>query len=297
MKTKAITEGAVFVAIYTVIVLFTKYLFVTVDSLVYYVAPLPIAIYAARNEIKLSIITFLATIALAFIFGNPIYVLVLHIPNLIVGLAFGLFEKTRTRNILQLLITFILCFIANILSVYLFEQVTKIGYFDDVVTTVANLFKSLNTTIITNLVTGIMYAVLVFDAFIKALLLTMLFDILVKRLGLLPKREKRQIQVKYHPAIGVAYIIMSFIFAYFTVKNFTLDPTAIEKIMFIVSSCILAIASLYLLMQLSFFLAMNLKNKKSYVILTIAAIICFPISLMFTVVINFIFKKRIIINQ
>ena len=97
---KAITEGAIFTAFYALLALIGKYL--SVDSLIYYFTPLPIAIYVARNKITYSIAVFFASVLISFLFvADPILALFVIMPNIIVGFLFGALEKYSKLKIIN----------------------------------------------------------------------------------------------------------------------------------------------------------------------------------------------------
>ena len=85
---KAITEGAIFTAIYGILAIISRYLLMGTDSLLYYFTPLPISLYIAKNKLSYSITVLFASILLSFLFADPIITALVIVPNIIVG--FGL---------------------------------------------------------------------------------------------------------------------------------------------------------------------------------------------------------------
>ena len=65
---KAITEGAIFTAIYGILAIISRYLLMGTDSLLYYFTPLPISLYIAKNKLSYSITVLFASILLSFLF-------------------------------------------------------------------------------------------------------------------------------------------------------------------------------------------------------------------------------------
>ena len=64
---KAITEGAIFTAIYGILAIISRYLLMGTDSLLYYFTPLPISLYIAKNKLSYSITVLFASILLSFL--------------------------------------------------------------------------------------------------------------------------------------------------------------------------------------------------------------------------------------
>lgn len=129
----AITEGGIFAAIYALLAIVSRYLLTGTDSMLYYFTPLPIAIYVVRNKITYSVAVLAASVALSFLFANPIVAVMVIMPNIIVGFVLGCLEKFSKIKILNYLTIFILCFTVSLISIAAYELINGIDYWEDIV--------------------------------------------------------------------------------------------------------------------------------------------------------------------
>ena len=138
---KAITEGGIFTAIYALLAIVSRYLLTGTDSLIYYFTPLIMAIYIIRNKLPYSIAVLFASIALSFLFANPILCLMVITPNLIIGFIFGCLEKYSKLKFINYIITFGLCFIVSVISIAAFEIINGIDYWENFSLIIYNFVK------------------------------------------------------------------------------------------------------------------------------------------------------------
>lgn len=290
---KSITEAGIFVALYCLLAIITRYLITGTDSMLYYIWPLPIAIYSARTKLSYSIAATLASIVLSFLFANPMYVLMLIIPNIFIGFLLGTFEKIKTVKIINYLIVFIICLIADFLSVYAYELITGVSYWQDMINPLSkllNFFIDINQEKIINLVKIISVVVLIIDSVIKTVFLYVLFILIVKRLKLIDNYQvKLKIPLRYHYLMTIIYIALLMLTS-FLAKIFLTNNTWLLEIIYILSISVLFILSIYILYQVAFFIRLKIKtNSNIYmIILLLLEFILFPISIIIGLILNLI---------
>lgn len=291
---RAITEGAIYVAIYGLIALLTRFVVTATDSMLYYFLPLPISIYAARQKIGYSVACVLASIVLAFLFTNYIYVLTLFIPNIIIGFIFGVLNVKCHNRLINYVVIFILMLGADFLSVYAYELITKVGYFDDMIDIAAKILKffaqDVDSDIITKIVKIAGIAVLLVDSIVKEILTYLLFTIIVVRLKLVKDYKLTfQIPLVYNFIISLVYL--AFTASLFLLTKWTFIDGSIPATIFLVIVLTLHfMLGIYLIYQFAVYIRFKIKNQNK-VILIIIILLCFllfPISILYSLVLNFI---------
>lgn len=288
----AITEGAIFAAIYGILALISRYLIMGTDSLMYYFTPLPLSIYVVRNKTSYSIAVLLASILLSFLFANPILTLMVIGPNIILGFVFGLLEKYSKVKILNYLITFLCCLTASFLSIYAYELITNVGYFDDIIPFASNILKLFgieDTNFLKIIIEVTSYATIIIDAVIKSVLLYLIFVVLVKRLKLITDYTiKIKIPMKYNSWIAVIYILFILVF-YFSFVMLNLYNLIIFKFLVILTISIIFLYSAYLIYQFVIFLRFKFKNIRNslFILIILLCFLLFPISIISAIILNF----------
>lgn len=290
---KSITEAAVFVALYCLIAILTRYIITGVDSFIYYIYPLPLAIYSARTKVTYSIAAGFAVVVLSFLFTNPIYVLMLMIPNVLIGLTMGILERQSNTKIINYLTVFIISLIANFISVYAYELITGISYFQDITNFVTNFFKTfidLSTESIIQFVTILGVTVLLIDALIKTLFLYVLFTIIVQRLKLIDNYKPNfKIPLRYSYLLSIIYIVLLVIGIILSKQLINIESIFLEIIYIFILSSILML-SFYFLYQVSFFFRIIFRNKSNifFIIIILMVFILFPLSIILGIILNLI---------
>lgn len=290
---KAITEGGIFTAAYALLAIISRYLLTGTDSLIYYFTPLVIAIYVIRNKISFSIAVLFASIALSFLFANPIVTLMVILPNIIIGFVFGCLEKYSKLKLMNYIITFGLCFIANIISIIAFEVIQGVDYWEDVVVIINNFaeyFPVLNSGLVESIIKIAIIATLLIDSVIKTVLLYLVISIIIIRLKLVENYTlKVKLPLKYTYIIAVIYM-MIFI-AFIIVLNIHINyETIVTESIVAVMLTTLFLYSLYLTYQFIIFIRFKFKNLKTIylVLITVICTLLFPISTLIGLILNLI---------
>ena len=290
---KAITEGGIFTAAYALLAIISRYLLTGTDSLIYYFTPLIMAIYFIRNKLSFSIAVLFASIALSFLFANPMIALMVITPNIIIGFVLGCLEKNCKLKIVNYVSVFGLCFIASIISIAAFEIINGVDYWEDVISIInnfTNYFPNLNLEIVDSVIKVCTLVVILIDSVIKTVLLYLVISIIIIRLKLIENYSvKIKLPLKFSFIVSIVYILLFVIFM--IVFNIYLNNATIltESVVAIMLTIIL-IFSLYLTYQFIIFVRFKFKSLKNiYIILiTILSVLLLPVSTLFGLILNII---------
>lgn len=290
---KAVTEGGIFTAIYALLAIVSRYLLTGTDSLIYYFTPLPMAIYVVRNKTTYSIAVLAASIALSFLFANPIITLMIIMPNIIVGFVLGCLEKFNKIKILNYLIICILCFTVNLISIAAYELINGIDYWEDIVKILNNFFDSNNSNIpplIKSIVDIATTATILIDSIIKTVMLYLVISIIIMRLKLIPDYSiKIKLPLKFNFKISLGYIFFFMLFFVITYLYGLYQSTILEIILSVLLT-IIFIYSIYLTYQTICVIQFRFKNIKKglFIIIIILSILLLPFSVILGLILNFI---------
>ena len=290
---KAITEGGIFAAVYAVLAIISRYLLTGTDSMLYYFTPLPMSIYVVRNKPTYSIAVLAASIALSFLFANPLVALMVIMPNIIVGFVLGLLEKYSKIKILNYLLIFILCYTVSLISIAAYEIINGIDYWEDIIkllNTITGYFDYYNESLIKSIVDIATSATILVDSVIKTVMLYLVLSIIIIRLKLIPNysiKIKLPLKFSYKISLGYVFIfIILLIISWFYVSQ----QTMVFEILMSILLTIIFIYSIYLTYQTIFFIQFRFSNMKKgiFILIIILSIILLPISTILGIILNFI---------
>ena len=200
MTVKDLTLGAIIAALYAILVIFGRLVAVTFDSLIYYIIPLPIAIYTYLKGYKTGLIALFTMIAVSFLIQvSWIDVLVLSIPNLLIGYLFGVFKR-KINNGINIFIIFLLSLGACYLSFISLKITTGLSFFEytfNDMESINHLFN-LPDSIFTRVITILIPIVIILDSLMKSVFLYVVFIIVVKVLKI---DENITIKINLNPNI------------------------------------------------------------------------------------------------
>ncbi|MBE6130468.1 MAG: DUF2232 domain-containing protein [Erysipelotrichaceae bacterium] len=289
---KAITEGGIFAGIYALLAIISRYLLTGTDSMLYYFTPLPMAIYVVRNKTTYSIAVLAASIALSFLFSNPLVALMVIMPNIIVGFILGLLEKVSKVKILNYLLIFILCYAVSLISIAAFEIINGIDYWEDVVkllNSITAYFNYSNEALMKSIVDIATTVTLLVDSIIKTVMLYLVLSIVIVRLKLISKYSlKIKLPLKFNFKIALGYICTFIIFLIISWLYVSYQTILFEILMSILLT-IIFIYSLYLSYQTIFYIQFRFNNIKKgvFILIIILCIILLPISTIIGMILNF----------
>ena len=290
-KTNDLTIGAMFGAIYGVILLLVRYLFPSTDSLIYYVLPLPLAIYTYWKGARSGLILFFVSVALGFLICDPYRALMLLAPNFLIGFVFGLLKNKS--QLLSIALTFVSSLIANFLSVYAFELISGVPYLEYMFSDMDFIFEmvpQISTDLINNLLIIILPIVLIVDALIKSLFLYLLFMLIAKRLKL--ELDPLEFKLKFSYWIDLIYVF-SFIITMAYLANGLLDTKDMNILLGILILSVYFILSFYLMYLgvIGLRLTLNEKGKKGGIWIVVSIII-FPIAIILGLIYSIMYHQK-----
>ena len=99
---KHITDGSIIVAIYLSLVLISKLFGGLLEQYLYFVVPIPLAIYGHKYNFKKSCVVAVATTIISFILISPFTALLYVMPYLIIGLVLPLIIKKQLNYIIEI---------------------------------------------------------------------------------------------------------------------------------------------------------------------------------------------------
>lgn len=182
-----LTIGAMFAAIYALLALLGRFVFISLDSFIYFLIPIPIAIYAYWKDFQYSFLTLMVMIAVSFIInisGSVVAVITLTIPNLVLGFGFGLLKKYAKSNLFTIIFSLMLSLLAEILAMLGISEIMGITYFDyfKADSTFIQSMFNMSDNVFSKIISITIPIVIVLDAFLKVFLLIVIFVIVVRRL-------------------------------------------------------------------------------------------------------------------
>lgn len=289
----SLTEGALFGAIYAVILLAVRYFMTSTDSLIYYFIPLPLVIYTLRNKISYSIILFFVISAVSFLFSDIYRTLLLLIPNYLIGLVMGIFKRKVKMPLLEYITIFILCFIASYLSIYAYTIMSGIDYFTSTMEElnfIKNIFPSISNDFFKRIILLIIPIILVIDALMKTVMLVLLLILINRKLNLF--EGNKYFKLIFHPLVTIIYLFVTLLFV--LSLSFGLDRfNYFDRSMIIVFGSMFFIYSIYLMYQFIYFTAFVFQSKRRRglgILVSLISFILFPISIIGGLVVNLLPK-------
>ena len=290
MKNKsviALTEGAMFGAIYGVILLLVRFVFSATDSIIYYFIPIPLSIYVYRRGFNNGLLLTFVIALLSFLIVGPYHALLLMLPNIIIGLIFGLIPDKSP--IFKVLLLFVLCLLADYLSVYAFRLITGVPYIDSMqseMSFIKNLFPQITNELFARLLLMTLPIVLIIDSLMKAI-------IIIFMLKILKKFHNRDVitfkkNIYYSPYLVIVFIL--FVGLLFPVIYYGMRTDSIFwQIMICTNVSIVFILSIYLIYQAVFATSLyfGFKGKKSLALcLAFIFLIIFPLGIILGLILN-----------
>ncbi len=290
-KTQDLTIGAMFGAIYGVLLLLVRYLFPSTDSMIYYVLPLPLALYTYWKGSRNGFLLFLVSIALGFLICDPYRALMLLAPNFLIGFIFGLLKNKS--QILSIISVFLSSLIANFLSVYAFELISGVPYVEYMFTDMEFVFEiapSITADMISKLMLIILPIVLIVDALVKAIFLYLLFMIVAKRL----KLEFAPLELKLSFSYWVVIVyLFSLVATMLYLANGMIDSKDMNELLGIFILSIYFILTFYMLYLGIIGLKLySIEVGKKLTVFMIVSIIIFPIGIILGLIFSIYYHKK-----
>lgn len=241
----------------------------TPDSFVYMIICLPIIINVYRYDLTTGTLAVSISILVSFLFGNPIYIFIYLIPNLVVGLLIGFLERRSLNPIFKITISFISFLAIDVLAAFLVMKIMNINVLADL-----DLLKSINENLY-NVAKALIPTVFVLYALCKSILIITLENIILSRLC---KYIIIPYQIVYSKVISIAYLI-----ALALTVICAVNQSAIALAFLNIFVIALIIIGFYLMLQTIIYFSQ--KNKG--IAFSILLFIIFPFSIVFGLILNF----------
>lgn len=126
MKTNKLVQGALIASLYGVLAVLNTMTGTMFDVLIGYGMSIPIAIYTHKTGLKEALMTAIASMIIAFMFGTLSYVLIVF-SSLGMGIVVGLCLKKKAKKETMLLAGSAIFFLSDFLSFYVFSGVLGIN--------------------------------------------------------------------------------------------------------------------------------------------------------------------------
>lgn len=221
-KTKVITLGGLFAAIYVVISILSVYVFPAISVLGLLILPIFSAYFSSLHSFKNTLIFNIAVVITCFIasIGDPFYTLLYVIPTLIVGDLFGLLNKLKTKFYTTIFLQTIAYCITNIFVLFLGEIIYE--------TSIIRFIIS-DEFIFQNFSLSILFILSGAEAIFSSMYIS-------EKLQYLNIKKEKEITFPNYGYITYIVLFLLSIFCYFISKNFYFLFTTI---MFLISYPIL----------------------------------------------------------
>ena len=126
MKTNKLVQGALIAALFGVLAVLNTMTGTMFDSLIGYGMGIPMAIYSHKTGLKEALMTSLASMVIAFLFGTLSYVLIV-LSSLGMGTVVGLCLKNKAKKETMLVLGATFFFLSDFLYFYIFSGVLGIN--------------------------------------------------------------------------------------------------------------------------------------------------------------------------
>ncbi|MDD6302670.1 MAG: DUF2232 domain-containing protein [Bacillales bacterium] len=313
IKIRQITDGAIIVAIYALFLTISRITGAMLEYEVFFILPVPIALFCFKYDWKIGIIPSVATFLLSiFLCSNPFGSLVYILPALLIGcLQGGVFAKRNIKIVYIILISTILVSISEVLSTFVMAKVLGIeNIFEEIhfmVEKIALLAENLginkvDSAFVESLMNGLIPSIIIILSLIESTCSYMIFLLIVNRGRLFKYEDKKPKQIvglnSFHWSYGLLYLVISIaaVISMFFFKNLygVFYYVALVIInLFIISSLIYV----YFGFQLGV-LYLSLNKKKGLIVLLFILVFIFPIVLIILGLLdNFLHLKKKIIDQ
>lgn len=124
-SSKRLVEGALFVAIYGVFMLASRFVGGILESTLFFILPFPLVLYTVRYGIKNALVPFISVAFVAFMI-NPINALFYVISANMLGVVYGELVKRQVKEVYLMVIAAATSLVLNLLSTYVFASL--LGY-------------------------------------------------------------------------------------------------------------------------------------------------------------------------
>lgn len=219
IQTKKITEGALLTAIVGMVLLLDRQFVGFFQEFIYWILPLPLAIYTIRYGFKNALLPSISMIIIAFIVAFPTTVYFVCVANLI-GLVYGVLVRFKKSNWLIIAVICLICFVSNVLTMILFAAL--FGYdLNTEFATLANIIVESGVVNDKELALSLFRSLLPAIIFLTSLLETFIIHIITNRvcvkLKIEVQRAKPFIYLQLPKLVGIGALLGYYVIMYILV--------------------------------------------------------------------------------
>lgn len=285
-RVRVITDGAIIIAIYLVVLIFSRFFGGISEEFIYFLLPIPLCIYGYKYSIKETLITGISIIIASFILISPLSTCFYVVPTICIGIIYPELLKKKIKIYLEMIIL-----ISSFLLMSLFTSVffAYLFNYDLVQDTISfanefiNLFVKMgieeNKLIyLKSIFVSLIPCILLLSSILEAIFLSIVTKLILYKLKLTDNFSmKLIISLEFMPKIiGYIYILV------FGLMIFSFFELTKENNLFLLYSIIANIGVIYsffMIYQGIYFLAKYAKIKRKYClyVLGIISIFIFPI--------------------
>lgn len=210
MKTNKLVQGALIAALFGVLAVLNTMTGTMFDALIGYGMAIPMAIYSYKTGLKEALMTSVASMVIAFLFGTLSYVLIV-LSSLGMGTVVGLCLKNKAKKETMLVLGAIFFFLSDFLYFYIFSGVLGINLiaeskemYNQIIATVPSLSNAFTFQDFYNLVP----LFILIMSFLQSYLVMMLCALFFKRLRIPFDMSIHIATFRFSPKMGYILAIM-----------------------------------------------------------------------------------------
>ncbi len=217
--TKILVQGALFVAIYCVFFLVSRFAGGLLESSLFFILPIPLAIFTKRYGVKKAFIPFVAILILGFIF-NPISTLFYVLTANVLGIVYGLLIKKDVKDTTILLICALTSMVVNTLTMILFASLFEYDIMVEInmiLGYVLKLFKIADEAVAMNIARASLPTFIFFIGLVEGFLIHISTLYVMKRL----RETDRKLAGFYFITLPrwISFVYIPIVMAYFVLIN------------------------------------------------------------------------------
>lgn len=292
---KILTYGAMISAIY-VVLFFIVHQFLSADSFIVILAPILLALYTFYYKEKNGAIVLVATSLACFLFMNPLMVLFLVFPNLLIGLVYGILERRQKSIILIGVIIFVVSLVVDLCTTFLLGDLFGINFIEEMKEFAQFLQNNISAIEGNNFVrfcVSLIPSIFILYSLIRSVLTILIYEMISQRLNMNIRFQKITFLLPYSWFHVCGYL---FVFGLWILGLSFMFVSNAFGIVIMVNFALIALIcySLLILNQVISYWTAKYLDKMNFktIILVFLAFILFPLTIIYGLGLNIFVKKR-----
>lgn len=249
-RVRIITDGAIITAIYALLLVASRFIGGLLEDWLYFLLPIPIAVYGYKYHIKDSLIVAVSTILISFLLINPMTTLFFVVPTMGLGIFYPVIIKADKNTIIETVFASGMALICNVLSMVFFGYLFDYDIINDTMVFVDGLLKiianlGLNDMVITfirSFFISLIPAAIILTSLMEGIIVEIITCLILSRLKLKEKAMfKQMLSIETIPSfVGIIYIIV-FVLSIGALLVLFLD----NKVLFVIASIVINVSIVY----------------------------------------------------